>query len=356
MPIHDVGYRAWEGEKAPRIHGWFVMLLANITILRRNLWLRRALAAAWLPALYIGVGFYLLESVLHSTDRQAHVIFVNTFSPVIGLPPAIAQQMQSEIITPEIASEIRHRTWASLLVTFLAYPQSLASMIIIGMIAPSLIARDLRTRAYLIYFSKPIGTWEYLLGKYLTVMAFVSAVTLLPALVLFLFGVGLSPDLDVLWDTWDLPVRTLLAALVFMVPTTTIALMFSSLTSESRYAAISWFAFWILGTAAWYLVYFVRLNMFTAQARREAAVVERMALETNMVDYGLDPLIEQLMENKAADSNWSLLSLYESISRVQRWLMGSVDAMPTEHVVLLCAVTLVSLLILVRRVSSPLRV
>lgn len=346
MPIHDVGYREWNGTRAPRIHGWFVMLLANITILRRNLWLRRALAAAWLPTLYIGVGFYALETLLHSNDTETKRFFANAFGTAISVPPRIVDVLQSDLVTPEVASEVRHVVWASLISTFLSYPQALAAMIIIGMIAPSLIARDLRTRAYLIYFSKPIGTWEYLLGKYLTVMAFVSAVTLLPAVTLFLFGVGLSPDLGVLWDTWDLPLRTILASLVFMIPTTTIALTFSSMTSESRYAAIGWFAFWILGFAAWQLVYAVRLRAMINQAWM-----------VNQVDgTPVTDILFQQIAVKAADSSWSLLSLYESISRVQRWIIGSTDQMPTEHLILLVCVTLASLLLLVRRVNAPLRV
>ena len=73
MPIHDVGYRPWQGVKSPRIHGWWIMLLTNIMILRRNCWVRRAMAAAWLPTIYLGAGFYTLETALHATDRQSRV-------------------------------------------------------------------------------------------------------------------------------------------------------------------------------------------------------------------------------------------------------------------------------------------
>ncbi|MCA9108071.1 MAG: ABC transporter permease subunit, partial [Planctomycetales bacterium] len=259
--------------------------------------------------------------------------------------------------------------WGHLIASFLSYPQALAGMLLIGLIAPALISRDLRTRAYLIYFSKPIGVREYLAGKYLTLIVYVGAITLLPALALFLFGVGLSPDLGVLWDTWDLPIRTMLASLVFMIPTATIALMFSSLTHESRYAAIGWFVFWLLSFASWQTVYLARYSALEYELQMEmhsSDMVERQLPERvqqwldesesrQQIGEAADFLLQQYVAKEAGNSVWSLLSMYESIRRIQLWLLSAGQPMPVSHLMMVSCVTLFSFVVLVRRVTAPLR-
>ena len=359
MPIHDVGYRPWQGVKSPRIHGWWIMLLTNIMILRRNGWVRRAMAAAWLPTIYLGAGFYTLETALHATDRQSARTFVGMFQAVV--PADVIQFIAKDVLTPDDIGHLRHRIWGHLIASFLSYPQALAGMLLIGLIAPALISRDLRTRAYLIYFSKPVGVREYLAGKYLTLIVYVRAITLVPALALFLFGVGLSPDFGVLWDTWDLPIRTVLASLVFLIPTATIALMFSSLTHESRYAAVGWFVFWLLSFASWQTVYSARYLSLQYEVYYEGQLPERLEYLLDEVDSrrqfdeAAQLMIGQYIAKEAGDSVWSLLSMYESIRRVQLWLLSTGQPMPVSHLLMVSCVTLFSFVVLLRRVTAPLR-
>ena len=72
-------------------------------------------------------------------------------------------------------------------------------------------------------------------------------ISTVPALGLYLLGVLLSPNLNVVWETWDLPFRILAASAVLVVPTGSLALCLSSMTQETRYAGFAWFAVWILG-------------------------------------------------------------------------------------------------------------
>ncbi len=71
----------------------------------------------------------------------------------------------------------------------------------------------------------------------------------------------LSPSLQVIFLTWDLPFRIIIASAVLIIPTALAALAFSSMTLESRYAAFAWFATWIVGHVTYsVLVAFQTMN------------------------------------------------------------------------------------------------
>ena len=70
MPVHDLGYRAWEGRLQPRILRWWAIAETGIRLAWRGRWLRRLLFLAWLPAFYMGAAFLLYENLLTQDDQQ----------------------------------------------------------------------------------------------------------------------------------------------------------------------------------------------------------------------------------------------------------------------------------------------
>jgi len=129
--------------------------------------------------------------------------------------------------------------------------QCIGLVFVVGLVAPSLISQDVRSRAFLLYFSRPLTRLQYIMGKFATVAAFLLVTTTLPQLLLYLFAVLLSPDISVIAYTWDLPLRAVLASVTMIIPTSLLALMLSSLTVETRFATFGWFAIWIFGLAAY---------------------------------------------------------------------------------------------------------
>lgn len=201
--------------------------------------------------------------------------------------------------------------------TFFRYSQAVLMVLLVGMIAPPLISQDFRSRAFLLYFSRPITPLEYVYGKAMVIWVYLAAVTTLPALVLYVVGVLLSPSISVVLDTWDIPLRILAASGVLLVPTTSLALFFSSLTTESRYAGFAWFAVWGLGWAAY--------------ANLEALSLGRQ---------------------------WSMISLYHVLGRVETWVFGLSSNINevTSAAALLLLVTILPLIVLLVRVAAPMRV
>ena len=108
--------------------------------------------------------------------------------------------------------------------------------------------------------------------------------------------------------------------------------MLSSLTEESRFATFAWFATWVLGHGAW-------LAITIGEAVR----------------YRVEPT-DPLIAESAMVKTWSPLSIYNNLGDVQAWVFGFrefTEIWPAFAI--LSAITIVSLLVLYRRVDAPLR-
>jgi ABC-type transport system involved in multi-copper enzyme maturation permease subunit len=143
--------------------------------------------------------------------------------------------------------QARHFVWTYLLFSMFRYPQAFGMILLLGIVAPRLISYDLRTRAYLLYLSRPLTPLEYVLGKAGVLYFLIAAVAAIPALSIYGFGLIISTNSWAIAQTWDIPLRILLATILLVLPTSAIALALSSMTRESRYASFAWFSIWLVG-------------------------------------------------------------------------------------------------------------
>lgn len=353
MPVNKVGYRPWRNSKTPAWSRWWIISETGFRIAFKSAWVRRILLLCWLPVLYWGLGIFLTEQAIQATGFGATPSEIAQRSGSEQLEEQIRQEAvdqfavqlddeleflpQKDALLESINSNdkqhIRHTIWSWLLMTFFRYPQGTAMLFLLGFIVPGLISQDVRSRAFLVYFSRPIGRLGYLLGKFFVPASFLTLVTLIPALCLYLFGVILSPDLTVLYATWDVPLKTMGAAITLIIPTCCIALMLSSLTQESRFATFAWFAIWALGHAAWF------------------AIVITQAFRTGGRAFEPDVMNSDIVRQ------WSVVSLYNNLSAVQSWVFGfeSFEEIWPSLAVLV-ALTIGSLILLYRGISAPIRI
>lgn len=326
--VHRLGYRGWSGRLDSGWLRWTVISAVGIQRAWQSRWLRRMLFFAWMPGVLFGVGFFLWEqAALYPEWRQA-------LRPVLEPMPRTDEfnAIRESVRSGDMDSS-RHTVWAWLLQSLFRYPQGVLMVMVMGLIAPPLISQDVRSRAFLLYFSRPLTRGEYLLGKLATLWAYLSVISTLPALALYVLGVLLSPSLDVVSVTWDLPLRIMAASLVLMLPTSVLALCLSSLTQESRYAGFAWFAVWILG---WFTL--------GAATTAEAIVQQQEAMRT-----GQQVVLEQ--------SAWTHVSLYHTLGRVQSWVFGFEEFREVQvSAGILIGITVLALLVLLRRISAPMRV
>jgi ABC-type transport system involved in multi-copper enzyme maturation permease subunit len=318
VPIHDLGYRGWKEQLASPWTRWVVIAQAGIRRAWQSTWLKRMMFFAWLPAIGFGAGFFISEHWLMDGEVRDGLQIL-----LFGDERMFRELVERMNLDDEVMA--RHSVWSFLLYSFLRYPQGVIMSLMIGIIAPPLISQDVRSRAFLLYFSRPIARWQYALGKLATVWAYLLMISALPALVLYVLGVLLSPSAGVIFDTWDLPVRIVLASAVLMIPTASLAICMSSLTQESRYAAFAWFATLILGAFTYGMMTLIEINTAHVDAY-------------------------------SATEKWSPVSLYHALGQVQGWVFGisNFDQVRWAAATLV-GITVLSTAILFRRISAPMR-
>ena len=195
MPIYDLSYRHWNGQRTPASMRWLPIATAGLMEhLKKRLFLFW-LFICWIPALIAGVLIYL-----HT---------------VVNIPEA-----------PGAADASFFHTGYGLIKVFY-----LLTAVFVG---AGLIANDRRTNALQIYLSKPIRTVDYLLGKGAVVAAAVGLVTLVPGLTLFLFRWGLDKEGGYLASHLMLPFSIVMASLLIMITISILALTVSCLTKSGR--------------------------------------------------------------------------------------------------------------------------
>jgi ABC-2 type transport system permease protein len=212
MPIHDQGYRRYGGRREPHGRTWWVIARAGVMERLRERKFLGLLLVAWIPFLVYAVTIYLSVNV-----PQAGAVF--QFN----------------------AGTVRNFfDWQSVFVFFIT--------IYVG---SGLIANDKRANALQIYLSKPLTRVEYVTGKLVTLLLFLSAVTWVPAMLLLLLQVLFAGSFAFLRDNLFLfPAVTLFSAILVLFSAFSM-LALSSLTKSRRFVAMM-YAGLIFFTAAMY--------------------------------------------------------------------------------------------------------
>lgn len=253
MPIHNLGYREWDGERESGSSRWSVIAGIGIRRAWQSQWLRRIAFVVWAPPLVYGIFIFMFEQFLKPNSGMDLRGFGGALSVILPreVGPEVLEMLRNlpSMSDEQLLSEVRPLFWKSIMLQ-MQRSQCIGLILVVGLCAPSLISHDVRSRAFLLYFSRPLTRTQYILGKFSTVAFFLVITCTLPQLVLYLFAVLLSPDISVVAYTWDLPLRALIASAMMIIPASLLALMFSSLTTESRFATFGWFFIWIFGLAA----------------------------------------------------------------------------------------------------------
>lgn len=248
MPLLDVGYRTWTGERTYASTRWLVVASTGIRLIWRGTWLKRLMVVLLIPSAVALFFFGVFEQSAEDPN------YSNIIRSVFAAREARATAARAGVNINEILlnpTESRHFVWSYLLFFLFRYPQAFSMILVIGLIAPRLISFDLRSRGYLLYLSRPLTPAEYVLGKACVIFFLLAMIAAVPALLIYIAGLFLSPNPWVLFSTWDIPLRVLIATCILAIPTTAIALAFSSLTQESRYAGFAWFTLWVVGSVSY---------------------------------------------------------------------------------------------------------
>jgi ABC-2 type transport system permease protein len=231
MPIFDQGYQHWSGELTGLGRRWLAITRHGVRIGMKNRLLRIALLLAWLPAIVLA--FFLC--VWGLIEQKS--------SMVQPLVPFIGSIVGEDIVANAKAHRVEVWTLAYdyFLLTELRF-----SMIVVLLVGPGLISRDLRFNALPLYFSRPLRRIDYFVGKLGVVVVFLGSVLVVPSVIAYILGLVFSLDLSIVRDTFLLLLACVGYGVVMSVSAGLLILALSSLSRNSRYVGLFWLAVWFV--------------------------------------------------------------------------------------------------------------
>lgn len=321
MPIFDQGYQHWSGELAGHGRRWLAITRHGVRIGMKNRLLRITLLVAWLPAVVLAV-FLCVWGLVEQKSELAR-----------PLVPFLASIIGQDIV--DNPKPFRVEVWTLAYDYFLVTELRL-SMIVVLLVGPGLISRDLRFNALPLYFSRPLRRIDYFLGKLGVVVVFLGLVLVVPSVIAYVLGLLFSLDLSILRDTFQLLLACVAYGAVMSVSAGLLILALSALSRNSRYVGLFWLAVWFVSSIVGTVLAEVNREHRTHQTVRRMRDAEREAMvaqpsrppdgQRNVVAPRVpqrDLWAEiQREEREAAKTDWRpMVSYTANLSRVgRRWL------------------------------------
>jgi len=323
MPIFDQGYQHWSGELAGNRWRWLAVTRHGVRIGMKNRLLRIALLIAWLPAVVLAF-FLCVWGLVEQKSNLVEALrpfLTDLFGPeVVGHPKAFRVEVWTVAYDYFLLTELR------------------LSMIVVLLVGPSLISRDLRFNALPLYFSRPLRRIDYFLGKLGVVVAFLGLVLVVPSAIAWVLGLLFSLDLTIVRDTFRLLLAAVGYGAVMSVSAGLLILALSSLSRNSRYVGLFWLAVWfvtsIVGSVLEEVNREQRMHQMVRrmqEAEREAMVAQTskppdaqkqmMAQRDFRRNFGAEI---QREEREAAKTDWRpMVSYTANLSRIGRHWLGA---------------------------------
>ena len=303
MPIFDQGYQHWKGALSSHAWRWLAVTRQGVRGQLKGTFsiVRILLIGAWLPALVLVVAL-----ALWGMFEQGSETVLKLLQPM--LPAGVAADPHA----------YRHAVWTISYSMFFKF-ELFFIMLLVVVVGPNLISRDLRFNALPLYFSRPLTRLDYFLGKLGVIAALVAAVAVLPAAAAYVLGVCFSLDLSVIRDTWRLLPASILYGLVIVVSAGTLMLALSSLSRRSLYVGIAWIGLWIISsTVASVLGGIQRKALFDSIWQEETA---RSNLEQTVQppDPDAPPSMHNRRDRGATGDVWQRVELAEAEAASTNW-------------------------------------
>src|SRR5262249_9697549 len=223
----------WSGELTSHSWRWLAITRHGVRIGMKNRLLRVALLIAWLPAVVLAL-FLCVWGLL---EQKSDIV-----QPLVPF--------LTSIVGPEIVNDpkaLRVEVW-TLAYDYFLLTELRFSMLVILLVGPGLISRDLRFNALPLYFSRPLRRIDYFLGKLGVVVVFLGLILVVPSVIAYVLGLLFSLDLTILRDTFPLLLACVGYGAVVSVSAGLLILALSSLSRNSRYVGLFWLAVWFVSS------------------------------------------------------------------------------------------------------------
>jgi ABC-type transport system involved in multi-copper enzyme maturation permease subunit len=213
--VREKGYTHWEGTLAERRFPWWPITRTGIQLAFRKKRFKFVFAGAFVPAFVFLAGLYVSERLEDFKN------FLRGSDRLLNVNPGYFKT---------------YFTNDSLL--FLI-------VLVLGFATAGLIADDLKHNSLQLYFSRPLGKKDYILGKMSVIFFFVLVLTALPGLVLLVFKLIFAGSFKFFLAYPWLPLSILGYSALLTVFFAFYVLLLSALSKNTRYVTILVFMFYI---------------------------------------------------------------------------------------------------------------
>lgn len=230
------GYQHWTGQSTGVWRRRLTITQYGLRLCWRSRLLKILFAIAWAAALALMVISFLVGQLLTPDSTVLSYLQENfgkrAYTVVNGLSAWV-------LLYPEVSVDGLFR------VAFSAATQlySVLAFIAVALFVPKLISHDLSSNAILIYNSKALTRFDYLLGKFGVAFTLLAMLGLAPLIAVWLVANVVSPDWSFFYHGFPALVRGVTVATLSAVTLSLLAMAVSSLAKRTSSAT----AFWVLG-------------------------------------------------------------------------------------------------------------
>jgi len=202
-------------------------------------WLKRLVAGCWIAALGQVILLFFYSQLVDSTSALAEWLGADDeqFAMLIFSLEILIKQ------NPELAVSVPWTLVFGFYSLLLFWP----TMLVLTVAVPRIIAADLSSNAIVVYASKAVSRWDYLIGKLGAVMGLIMLTWVGPILFAWLGGNLLAPSWKFFWLTREALFNSLIYGLVGLGFLSLLVMGVSSVSPKGKVVTFAWLALWLLG-------------------------------------------------------------------------------------------------------------
>lgn len=239
MPIHNIGYQHWNGQRRSIWYRRQVIAAQGLRACLQGRWLKRIIVVSWSAALaQVAVLFFLGQLLV--TDS----LIVRGLG---NLDPQLRTIAQGLMAWLEMNPDVSVGATQNFLFYYFSRFYLPLTMISLALAMPHLISRDLAGNAMVVYASKAVNRMDYLIGKFGTALGLISLTWLGPVCVVWLLGNLLAPHWHFFWYSRGALGHALAFITISMLILSGLALGVSALSGREKLPVGAWIALWLVG-------------------------------------------------------------------------------------------------------------
>ncbi|MFT3784485.1 MAG: hypothetical protein QM790_20935 [Nibricoccus sp.] len=230
--------RRWEEKPAGVMYRRWVITSNGLQQLMKLRVFKGLLVVAWIAGILLAAAGFLFTQTLASggwlenwaigMGPRAHAVVSAFCSMVLLYPDICIHGLFSTLFW-----------WHSMLGLGL-------SMVALSVVLPRLVARDRASNALTIYLSRPLTSYDYLLGKFGIILGILVLLWTGPLLFGWLLSMAFAPNTDFFVYSLTALGRALLFNVISLITLSSIALGISSLGKNARAVTAIWMGTWLI--------------------------------------------------------------------------------------------------------------